>query len=671
MQKTNTFQLLMQPLILTLVFFFDELLLKYLTSGGPWIPQLGFIFLFSMLYGTILWLITYFPNHPKLRHWIRTILVLAAAVGFLVSFFVYKQFKIFYDLTAMSMGAGDALGSFQNDIKIMLLSPDGMAAILLYALPVIAYARFGNRFDKMKDAGVWPFVTAVILAAAALFGNNAWIRSTPAASSIYTNEYSYPNAINQFGLMTAVRLDLTRSANRQGTSFEIAETDTEYEEPEYTPPPSDAPISYGTNKLALNFKELAQNGSSLEASLDEYVSTLKASSKNEYTGLFEGKNLIMICAEAFSGDLLDSGLFPTLSRMAEKGIQFKDYYQPASAGTTGGEYEVIFGMLPTNSGASFKMTANYNNLMTMGSQLDRLGYNGWAFHNNSYLYYDRNLTHVNIGYSNGFMGIGNGMEEFVESNWPESDLEMINGTVPLYIDAQPFNVYYMTVSGHSGYDFPNNMMSRKNRDRVEDLPYSDRVKGYYACNLELEDAMTSLLAQLEEKGILDDTVIVLTADHFPYGLDNDAALGHMPYLSEFYGYDVTNYLQRDHNRLIIWSGCLEDMDPIVVNTPVSSLDILPTLSNLFGTEFDSRVFPGRDVFSDATPLVFNINYDWKTPLGTYYANSGTFVPNSESTVIPDGYVDKIRAIVRNKINYCYGAGDTDYMDHVFGSYFDE
>ena len=125
-------------------------------------------------------------------------------------------------------------------------------------------------------------------------------------------------------------------------------------------------------------------------------------------------------------------------------------------------------------------------------------------------------------------------------------------------------------------------------------------------------------------------------------------------------------MERDHSRLILWSGCLEDMEPIVVDTPTFSLDILPTLSNLFGTEFDSRLLPGRDVFSDALALVFNTNYDWKTELGTYYASSGTFEPADANTVIPDGYVDAIRTIVRNKINYCQGVLDTDYFRHVFG-----
>ena len=75
----------------------------------------------------------------------------------------------------------------------------------------------------------------------------------------------------------------------------------------------------------------------------------------------------------------------------------------------------MFGMLPTSGGMSFKKTANTYNYMTIGSQLNRLGYYGKAYHNNSYTYYSRNLTHINLGYSDGFMGYGNGMEAYVKN----------------------------------------------------------------------------------------------------------------------------------------------------------------------------------------------------------------------------------------------------------------
>ena len=263
------------------------------------------------------------------------------------------------------------------------------------------------------------------------------------------------------------------------------------------------------------------------------------------------------------------------------------------------------------------------------------------------------------------MGYGNGLEEFITPSWPESDLEMVEGTLPTYIDQQPFNIYYMSVSGHSLYSQYNNAMAKKHWDEVKDLEYSDTVKAYLASQMELDAAMGYLIDELEKKGIADDTVIVICADHFPYGLDSQSDPVGMPYLTELYGQSVTNTLYRDHNRLIIWSGCLEDMDPIIVDTPTFSPDITPTLLNLFGVEYDSRLMVGRDVFSDAQPLMFDLSYNWKTDLGTYISGTGKFTPVSDDIEIPEGYVDAMKTIVRNKINFCRMCLSSDYYRHVF------
>ena len=73
--------------------------------------------------------------------------------------------------------------------------------------------------------------------------------------------------------------------------------------------------------------------------------------------------------------------------------------------------------------------------------------------------------------------------------------------------------------------------------------------------------------------------------------------------------------------------------------------------------------PGRDVFSDTEPLVFLLDYEWKTDLGTY---DGEFTPKDDSVTIPDGYVDRIKSIVANKINYMKGCLEVDYFGHLFG-----
>ena len=107
-------------------------------------------------------------------------------------------------------------------------------------------------------------------------------------------------------------------------------------------------------------------------------------------------------------------------------------------------------------------------------------------------------SHPNLGYD--YKGLGNGLE--VKETWPESDLEMMQVTLPEYINHEPFHVYYMTVSGHLLYTFSGNYIANKNKELVEHLPYSDEAKAYLATQIELDRALAYLLEQLEEAGVL-------------------------------------------------------------------------------------------------------------------------------------------------------------------------
>lgn len=646
----------------TLSIFYLECVLKRSTINASWDISLVYIFLFALFLSSNIYLISSFTKKEKINKRIRTICLVLITITFIVNYFVYYVFKIFYDVNTVTAGGGDALGGFKDMIFEIVFCANGLLHIFLFALPAILYFATRKKWDNGEQNHKLQILYVVLSCVISFVGTQGSIKLNEKYNRIYSTEYNYQSSVTSFGLLHSIALDIEKNLFEDtDVSFSTVEEETTEEE---TTSPKET--VYEKNIMDIDFDALEQNASSDYIQLDTYVQSQTASLQNEYTGLFKGKNLIMISAEAFSAEVIDEERTPTLYRLATKGINFTDYYQPASAGTTGGEYENIFGMLPMLGGSSFKITATRNNYLTIGSQLNRLNYNGWAFHNNDYTFYDRDKTHNNLGYSNGFMGYGNGMEEYVTNQWPQSDLEMIEGTLPLYIDQEPFNVYYMSVSGHNGYSVSANAMAKKNWDRVKDLDYSDEVKGYLAANMELEDALTYLVNELEEKGIADDTVIVLGADHFPYGLDYNASLGNMPYLSELYGYNVTNYLERDHNRLIIWSGCLEDDDPIVVDDPVFSLDILPTLCNLFGVEYDSRLLPGRDVFSTTSPLIFNTNYDWKTDKGTYLSWTNTFTPKDENTVIPDGYVEKMKTIVSNKIKYCDAVLKLDYFSYLFG-----
>ncbi|MBQ1894879.1 MAG: sulfatase-like hydrolase/transferase [Clostridiales bacterium] len=703
--KANIIIDILRSLIPGLVIFCEEMFFKYATLREPHDINILYIFLFSMSLGMMISaLLSILPSMAS--RIVTLVLAVLSAVPYLVEYFIYRQFKVCYDINTITNGSEGAMNGFSDHITEMVFSPSGLAVIGVYFIPAILAAvmlALGKR--TVREQSALAAGVMVVIALICYLVPIRMIKENRIYKAPYDREYSYEKAVADFGLATGLRLDIMRivypdsgvvfssvgeidmpehtaatlPSDEPDETIEPEITEPVETEPDATPTPTFTPTPTPTptplpqpQVMDFDFEAMAEDSSGKVSELNEYVASLTPTTTNDFTGLFEGKNLIMITAEAFTAEAIDPELTPTLYRMATQGINFTDYYVPASAGTTGGEFSHITGFLPVDGGSSMSHYTSDNVYLTMGSQLDRLGYYGIMYHNNDYQFYSRHITHNRLGYSEGFVGYGNGLEDYITNEWPESDLEMIDATVPTFIDQEPFNVYYMSVSGHSGYSRGSNAQARKHWDQVENLECSDRIKAYIAANLEFEDAMTSLIGYLEDAGIADDTVIVITADHFPYGLDNDAPLGRLPYLSELYGVDnVSDYFTRDHNRLIIWSGCLESMDPIIVDTPVTSIDILPTLSNLFGLEWDSRLLPGRDVFSEAMPLAFNLNYDWKTDLGTYYASRGTFVPADESIEVSDEYIEQVRAIVSNKISFMRGVMNADYYGYLFDALTEE
>ena len=619
----------------------------------------------------------------KAAHILRAVLLFLLMIPFGTEFFIFQEYNIFYDIRTILNGAGGAATGFLDEIARLVFSFSGISLILLLAVPAVLYLLTGKRLlrterPRMSRRQILCTLAASVILFAAGIGTTRLSRTFADA---YDTEYSFPSAVENFGLLTALRLDVGRGDENREIDFELTAPETtpkpiETEPPQTTAPQDDAEeavtettaVTYGKNVSDIDFAALAEQDSGTLRALSEYVASLEPSSKNEYTGLFEGKNLIFITAEAFSREAIRKDLTPTLYRLYTKGIRLRDYSQPSGAGTTGGEFQNIFGLLPMKGGASFpSFTRGGNIALTMSAQLDSLGYWGKAYHNNDCTFYARNVTHNRLGFSEGFMGRGSGMEQYVKYEWPESDLDMMEGTVAEYIDKPHFNVYYMSVSGHSAYGRYGNAMSKKNWSKVEDMDYSDTVKAYFAANIELDKGVAALLKALEKKGIADDTVIVISPDHFPYGLDDNASFGRMHYLSELYGYNVENALQRDHNAAIIWCGALEGEKQISVKAPTSSLDLLPTLSNLFGLEFDSRLMPGRDVFSDAEAIYFDRDYNWKTERGYYLASARKFYPERKDDEVPEEYVERIKAIVRNKVSFCQGVLNTNYYAHVLGT----
>ena len=391
--------------------------------------------------------------------------------------------------------------------------------------------------------------------------------------------------------------------------------------------------------------------------INDYCAQLTGTNKNEYTGMLKDYNLILICAESFSTGAIHPEVTPTLYKLANEGILFNNYYNSFPNTTTDGEYALLQGLWPDSTrdktASSFFASRHSYIPFALGNVFrEQADVASWGYHNYVGDYYGRNESHPNLGYTMKFSKDG----MTFTNNWPSSDLEMMEQSVDDYIGQEQFNVYYMTFSGHYKYETSSNLIAKQNWDVVKDLPYTNKtVKAYLSCHVELDKALAYLMERLEEAGVADRTAIVLAGDHYPYGLADDA-------YSELIGYEIDSF-SKYKSSLIFWAGGLEEN--IVVDEYCCNVDVLPTILNLWGFEYDSRMLAGRDVFADGTHTAVLIDKSWLTDKVWFNANTGEIRYLVDESEVPENYIENMNLRIATQFAISSDILNKAYYNFVF------
>lgn len=605
-----------------------------------------FITLFSLLTSLFIDLITSFFN-KKLNKWLFIGINAFIYVLFLAQYINFKFYGNIISVYSVFHG-GQVFGFFGAIWEVI---KENIFRCLLLFIPVSLLFIFHKKIksESFNPKILWKkaLVLLITFIITVLSLNLDTKKSIYTAKNLYYNHH-YPNQMAQtFGILTTMRLDLERTISGfEEKTIEVAETPDK----EVNKNPK---IEY--NVADIDYDSLIKNETNEEIkNIHNYVKSSTPSEKNIYTGMFKGKNLIAIVAEAFSPIAVNKDLTPTLYKLVNSGFVFNNFYTPIYyVSTSDGEYVTLNSLLPKESVWSFSKSSKNYLPYAYGNIFKEMGYTTYAFHDGTYKYYNRHLSHPNMGYT--YKACGNGLEKSMKCKiWPQSDLEMINATYDYYKDSEHFMTYYMTISGHLQYNFYGNNMSYRNRDLVKDLDKSTAIKAYIAAQKELDKALEELLNKLEADGKLDDTVIVLSADHYPYGLTTDQ-------ISEIMNIEDSKF-DVHKNNLVIWSSTMKK--PIEINKYGESLDILPTVLNLFGIDFDSRLLMGRDLLSNSDGLVIFNDRSWITDKGKYNASTKVFTPFNNEQVDED-YIESINTKVYNKFVISKNILETNYYKYVF------
>lgn len=567
----------------------------------------------------------------KINRIISVVLSIFITLIYISQYIYFEFYDSIFSIYSIKEGTGQVFGEFFSAILKMVL--DNIWVTLLFLLPFLLFIIFGKKifnFERNKKTSLITSGLSIVSIAICILFVQFYGSGMYSLKRLYKETHAPMITINKVGLLSMEVLDLDRFIF--GFEEKLYNINKPTDNKEETKKPEETEeIKY--NVLDIDFDKLInEEENSMVKSMHEYFKNVTPTKQNEYTGIFKGKNLIYITAEGFDKIAIDESLTPTLYKLANNGFVFENYYQPLfTVSTSDGEYMFLNSLIPKEGVWSFYRSSNIYLPFGIGNVFKREGYSTVnAYHDHTYTYYNRDKSHPNLGFDK-YIGCGNGLEELINcKTWPESDVEMINATVDDYINSDNFMTYYMTVSGHLNYTFTGNYISYKNKDLVKDLPYTDHVKAYLAANIELDRAIESLINKLKEKGKLDDTVIVISPDHYPYGLKTSE-------LNEISNTDRSDKFEMFHTSLILYNS--EIKENVKVTKYVSSIDVLPTIYNLFGIKYDSRLLMGRDALSDAEGLVILSDRSFINEFGSYNSITGKYTKFKED--VSNDYIEKL------------------------------
>ena len=401
---------------------------------------------------------------------------------------------------------------------------------------------------------------------------------------------------------------------------------------------------------------------------EERKADTEATKENEYTNIFKDKNVIVIHAESLQTVALDTSfngkeVAPNFKKMASEGIYFSNFYSQVSVGTSS-DAELTFNnsLMPTKSGTAFVSYSDRTYYATPSKMKD-LGYYTFSMHGNTADYWNRRVMHNNFGVDKFYSKVDYNVTKENTIGLGISDKAFFSQSVD-YIEkiSKEHDKYYgtlITLTNHTPFaetdkygEFDVNLKETITNDQGETeekvYPYMEDTKlgNYFKSVHYADEAFGEFMDQLDEKGLLDNTVVIIYGDH-------DARLPKDDYI-RFYNYDKENddvldeedpnykefdYYQYELERkvpFIIWTKDKEYQTEI---TDVMGMyDVMPTMGNMFGFKNDYAL--GHDIFNiKSDNIVVFPNGNWVTNKIYYNGQKGEYLTLNNNEVIDKNYID--------------------------------
>ena len=390
--------------------------------------------------------------------------------------------------------------------------------------------------------------------------------------------------------------------------------------------------------------------------LNEYFINQDITPKNDYTGLFEGKNVIVIMMESVNDIIINEKDYPNFYKLYSNGWHWKNNYSPRNSCATGNNE--LSGLISQYTIYNMCTANNYKNnkyFTSMFNLFNNKGYYTSSFHNYTEQYYSRATIHPNLG-SQKYYGVESLKIPYSKEyrNW-SSDVDLMNKyleTIDTYDKKVPFMSWITTVSSHQPYGV-SSILGDKYYSMFNKNGYPSDLIRYMSKLKVLDNALGTLVEGLEKRGILDNTVIVLYGDHYPYAISKET-------INKVLNYDLNDY-EVERVPFIIYNSKVE---PKEYEEYTSYVNILPTLANLFNLDYDPRFYMGTDLLSkDYESKVVFADGSWKNDKVYYNASNGKLIKYQEDAYTEEEIIN-ITSKVRNQIDVSNRVIKSNYFNYL-------
>ena len=376
-------------------------------------------------------------------------------------------------------------------------------------------------------------------------------------------------------------------------------------------------------------------------SINKYIKNRTITSYNDHTGMFEGKNIIVIMMESVGEIIINKDLYPNFYKMYSEGISFNNNFSPRNSCATGNnEFSGMTSLYTIQNNCTANVFSSNKYFTSIFNLFKNAGYKTSSMHDYTEQYYVRSVIHKNLG-SDAYYNVNDLNIPYYNEykNWA-SDEDFMNAAMDITLsdtNNTPFMLWLTTVSPHQPYN-QSSVEGDKYLSITEGMGYSMELRRYMSKLKTFDNSLGILLDRLNEAGALDDTVIVMYGDHYPYGLKNKD-------ISDILTYDLSDY-EVERTPMVIYNTQIKSE---VVEKYSSYINLTPTVANLFNLDYDPRYYMGTDVFSDEyLNIVTFADGSWKNGDVYYNASSGTVSNYTDKEYSTDELI-RINNIVTNRM----------------------